>query len=205
MSERSARLPGFGLAALALGFVLLPGCQYTRDRVYDLSDVVDVRVGLAYGAGAKVEATRWHAVGLGYAWQPWTWEWFGRRAVEREQLFLHLGFGGWEVRSAHGSEHDRLYALTVDILQFTRDARDHGGWRDRLPDHVQQTIPNRQPPWPRLIDRFRFGGHLMLGVDFGLYLNVGQLYDFVAGLVGYDPAEDDGLDKLGADWPDDDR
>ena len=49
----------------------------------------------------------------------------------------------------------------------------------------------------------RFGGHILLGVDFGLYLNAGQLYDFLAGLVGYDPAEDDGLSKLQADWPGD--
>jgi hypothetical protein len=189
---------------VAIGLLVLlagTGCQYTRDRVYDLSDVVDVRVGLAYGAGAKLEATRWHAVGLGYAWQPWTWEWFGRRAIEREQLFLHMGFGGWEVRSAHGAEHDRLYALTVDILQLTRDAHDYGGVRERFPDEV--ILPGWQPPWPRFIDRFRFGGHVMLGVDFGLYLNCGQLYDFLAGLFGYDPAEDDGLTKLQADWPGD--
>ncbi|MBI1851928.1 MAG: hypothetical protein HYR85_16445 [Planctomycetes bacterium] len=55
---------------------------------------------------------------------------------------------------------------------------------------------NRPEYEPPPIDRARFGVEVWLPlVRFGLYLNLGEVVDFVAGWVGLDSAQDDGIDK----------
>jgi hypothetical protein len=45
---------------------------------------------------------------------------------------------------------------------------------------------------PATMDLARIGAEVLLpGVTGGLYLNLGQLADFFAGLLGFDPAGDD--------------
>jgi hypothetical protein len=45
-------------------------------------------------------------------------------------------------------------------------------------------------PELQTITRFRFGGEVWLLLDVGVYLNVGELVDWVAGIFGADPARD---------------
>jgi hypothetical protein len=54
--------------------------------------------------------------------------------------------------------------------------------------------PGGDPP---LLDELRAGGVAFLpGVNGGLYLNLGEIGDFLCGLVGYDLNNDDGIPKF---------
>ncbi len=153
-----------------------------RNRLFDATDVVDFKYGRALGLGAKVEATLYLGAGFGLATVESFREWYGRHATDfrwdgefhlsGEGIFAHLGFigsdGGDPGNVAQGSVN--AVALNVLMLWGTDD--------------------------PPMIDRWRFGGEVLLpGALGGIYLNLGELYDFFAGLVGGDPAEDDGLPK----------
>ena len=74
--------------------------QYLHDRALDLTDVVDLKVGASwrnYGLGAKVEALNFLGVGLGYSTgEDSIVEWFGRRALESRNEFVHLFLVGFD-------------------------------------------------------------------------------------------------------------
>ena len=159
--------------------LLLPACtgdNYLSRRFMDLTDVVDVKYGTGIGLGAKLEATMYLGSGLGVSSQSYTREWFGRRSIEvRDGAFFHAIVGGG----------DGLY---VDATPG------HGSANGLLLDFVALEGPG--PGDPPYLDWWRFGGEVCLpGVNGGLYLNLGEIWDFLAGLVTLDPAGDDGLLK----------
>ncbi|MEW6745103.1 MAG: hypothetical protein AB1486_20300 [Planctomycetota bacterium] len=134
----------------------------------DLSDIVDPKVG--YGptiAGIKVEVTEYTGLGLALG-EAWGFEFFGRRVRGFAPFFGHLGVIGFE-----GLEHEvDSYFLGVRLSHS---------------DH-----PRREPP---LIDRCRVGIEGGIIGWLGLYVNLGEILDFLAGPATLDPADDDGLPK----------
>jgi hypothetical protein len=187
-AEASRRVRAAGRGALAL-LALLPACagfeRYMRDRLMDVTDVVDFKYGRAYGLGIKVEMTLYVGSGLGIGEQLSTREWFGRHGqdflIDDESgpmswidgAFVHLGIIGFDGGSPSSTAQSAVNTAGINVLMFWAGAS--------------------APP---LIDRWRFGGELLLpGVIGGMYLNLGELWDWFAGVFGGDPAEDDGLRK----------
>jgi hypothetical protein len=173
-------------AVLALA---LPGCaafeRYARDRLMDVTDIVDFKYGRAWGLGVKLEATLYLGSGLGLGEQFSTREWFGRHGTDFELetesgpfawvdgAFVHLGVIGFDGGTPTSWAQSAVNTVGLNILLFWAGAS--------------------APP---LIDRWRFGGELLLpGVIGGMYLNLGECWDLFAGVFGGDPAEDDGLLK----------
>lgn len=166
--ERSGSWRG---VLLLVASTVLPGCAYGRDRLLDLTDVVDLRYGFGIGgAGVKLEATDYTGVGAGagFAYEIGQ-EWYGRRVQSGYRLFfLHLGIVGID---------DMAIDNTADY-----DSRCYFGYNYR----------RHRPPE---IDRFRFGAQAFGPLlSLGLYINAGQVWDFFAGIAGYDPARDDGVE-----------
>lgn len=173
--------------ALALA-ALLPGCasveRYARDRLLDVTDVVDFKYGRAWGLGFKLEITLYFGTGLGLGVQQWTREWYGRHATDFELdaagprswmsgIFAHLGVIGVDGGSPGDTAQSAFNTVGFNALMLSADTT--------------------APP---LIDRWRVGGELLLpGAIGGIYLNLGELWDFVAGVFGSDPAGDDGEAK----------
>jgi hypothetical protein len=183
--RRLAAPAAFVLSAV-LGAVPGAGCgapaRYARDRLLDLTDVVDFKYGRAMGLGAKVEATLWLGAGVGAGVVDISREWYGRHASDfdregrspwtGEGLFLHAGIVGLDGGSTGNLAQSAINTglLNAAILWWS------GG--------------------PPTIDRFRFGAEgLLPGALGGLYLNTGQFWDLLVGVAGFDPADDDGLAK----------
>jgi hypothetical protein len=162
-----------------LPLLLLPACagtHYLDRRFMDLTDVVDAKYGTGIGLGAKVEATMFLGAGLGFSSQSYTREWFGRRSIEvHDGAFFHAILGGG----------DGLY---VNAAPGQGSANGFGY------DFVTLDGPAPgDPPW---LDWWRFGAEVCLpGVNGGLYLNLGEVWDLLAGVVTLDPAGDDGMLK----------
>lgn len=138
----------------------------------DLTDIVDFKAGFCYvGLGAKVEATDFLAAGLGFGMvSPYNMEFFGRRADDYGQLFVHLGVFG--IEAGGSSVADRT---TVVFNKTSPNAAD-----DRIPPHSS----------------FRVGGEILIPLlSFGAYLNLGEVADFILGFATIDIAGDDGLLK----------
>lgn len=171
--------------ALLIGAALsLTSCSavggYIKDRALDLSDIVDAKVGYAVGVGAKAEASMYLGVGAGYGVIPRGREWYGRRSVVfDDHTFLHFGLGGWDGR--HEGDVDEGKNAT-EWYQFA----------------LPVNLASLDHPWnPPFIQRFRFGGEFMIPLlNFGIYANVGEIFDFVFGIFTIDMAGDDGLSKL---------
>jgi hypothetical protein len=170
------RALGLGTAcaviATALGACSAPG--YGHDRLLDLTDIVDVGYGMSMGLGVVAQATLYLEAGLGIA-ETWnSREWFGRRSASLNGgsfvgMLVFTGTGHYSHGSAPMSS---IGVLCVNVLAVLDD------------DH------------PDLIDRFRFGGRVYLpGVHAGLFVNVGEIVDLLCGMVGLDPAGDDGVAK----------
>jgi hypothetical protein len=175
--------------------VLGTGCasvgHYFEDRGRDLADIVDLKGGESMGLGVKVEATLYLGVGLGIAEQGRSVEWYGRERVRApvnpnkrfDGMFVHLiVLGGDTYRGGmHGWSDDPSWLkpgppATYNSLNFL--ALNMVALRNRI-----------QPPF---LDRFRFGGEVLLPeVQGGIYLNVGQILDFVLGIFTIDIGDDD--------------
>ncbi len=173
--NRLTRLGTTLLLALAL---VTPGCQYAKDRLLDASDVIDIKYGYAVGVGVKVEATNYVGVGIGWGLTPKSREWYGRRShVSYDQEFMHFVLAGrdgseraWGEPGKDGTDHYNM-VLPINIAQL-----DHGT--------------------PPMLQRWRVGFELLLPMAHGgLYLNLGELVDFFAGLATIDIADDDGTPK----------
>jgi hypothetical protein len=181
---------------------LLLGClacsplgPYGTDRMRDLSDVIDVRYGTGFGLGSQVQVL-WLATGLGASTEHYYRQWFGRKSVEvRTGLFanvLILGIEGdfWRRDFAHMLGDSSTGALSVLVINLSLSSSvfslaDKGDWFKE---------PAGDPPF---LDGLRIGGTLFLpGVNGGLYLNFGELLDFLCGVIGYDPLGDDGIPKF---------
>ena len=165
--------PAARLVTIAAILVPLAGCAYLRDRGRDFTDIVDVKGGAGgIGLGAKARATEFVGTGLGYGATYDTTEKIGRGAYDAESAFGGLGFfaidGKTGVCPGPGSE--------ISLLGLRMQGETFGfPWR-----------------W------FRFGGEVVLpGVRGGLFVNLGEFVDFVAGIAGLDPVGDDGQPLMG--------
>lgn len=157
--------------------VSFAGCQaighYAIDRVMDVADIVDLKLGAGLGVGAKVEVTDYVASGVGLGWTLYEYEFYGRRAVEKGGIFLYLGLVGGEGGTVESSDTEGVF--------FLYHHRSFSSGKTRLP----------------LIERFRIGGEIWLPISFGAYVNLGEIVDFIGGLVLFDLADDDGISKTG--------
>jgi len=160
------------------------GCQaigpYAIDRVMDLTDIVDLKLGAGLGAGAKVEATDYVGTGLGIGWSPGAVEFYGRRILDTMEvggMFFHLG----------------LVGLDGGIFAIGQT-----GWFTPEGNYLFYQTKQRRLP---LITRFRFGGEIWFLASIGIYINLGEMADFLLGFGNVDIANDDGVMK-GRNWRD---
>ena len=185
--------------------VLLLACQgcsgiatYGQDRLRDFSDVVDVRYGTGFGLGASLQLLPPFETGLGCSVEWYYRRWFGRKSVEvRDGLYAHgiiVGFDGDYLRRLG---NDDWFCLgnsstgSFDILIFNVN---HGRNRSLTGTEAWFNQPAGDPP---ILTEVRIGGVVFLpGVNGGLHLNVGEVIDFVCGIVGYDLMNDDGIPKF---------
>ena len=170
------RLTSVLVLALLLGPVT--GCAYVKNRMLDMSDVLDIKYGYAVGVGVKAEVTNYVGVGLGYGVMTKTREWYGRKShVAYDQEFLHFILAGrdgtkrdWGEPGLDGTDFYNM------VLPINLAALDHDS--------------------PPMLQRWRVGFELVLPLaNGGLYLNLGELADFVLGLATIDIAGDDGVPK----------
>lgn len=159
--------------------------RYARDRLMDVTDIVDFKYGDAWGFGFKIELTLYLGTGLGLGELEHTREWYGRHATDftlnkqggpldwLDGTFAQAGIIGTDGGAPGNAAQSAITTVGFNVLLLSAG--------------------NSAPP---LIDRWRFGGEMVLPwVMGGAYLNLGELWDFVAGVFGGDPAEDDGLAK----------
>ena len=164
---------GARVVTVAAALVPLAGCAYLRDRGRDFTDIVDVKGGAGgVGLGVKARATEFIGTGVGFGAEYATTEKYGRRWFDSKSAFIGLGVFtlDGEIGPCLGSGAEISFlALRVSNETATR-------------------------PWTW----FRFGGEAVLpGVRGGLFVNLGELVDFFAGIAGLDPVHDDGL-RIGA-------
>lgn len=169
------RSPIEGPAVLLALLVILNGCAdvapYLRDRALDLTDVLDLKAGLGFGlAGVKAEASDYIGAGVGIGHTGTGPEWYGRRFY-----------------SNPGGYFFHILAVGVDEMPMD-DAYDYMS-RALLGYNLRY---NRPPT----LSRFRIGLEAFIpGVHLGIYANMGEVLDLVAGLAAFDPANDDGVPK----------
>ena len=170
---------------LACAGCVAPG-SYGRDRWLDLTDAIDLKYGTGIGLGVHLQATKYLETGLGLSTQSGSHEWFGRRRVDmHDGAFVHGVVVGFAGLGPHGS----LTTGSIDVLLFNVLALEGGRWTGtRSWFEGGHGLP--------ILDRYRFGAVLYLpGVHGGLFLNVGELADFLGGLFGADLMNDDGYAK----------
>ena len=157
---------------LASALALLAGCAYTQDRLLDITDIVDVRGGAGgFGLGAKVRATEFLETGI-------------------------AGGGGYREVVFYGRR--KLDVPESDVLQLLIAGYDMGGDISgaKVPWEMNTFFLRGAKPWAPPVSWWRFGGEVILpGVRGGLYLNIGEILDFVLGFTTLDIAKDDGLGK----------
>ncbi len=145
---------------------LLAGCGFARDRAADFADCFTVEAGVGPGLHADVKATDFLHIGAGYAHL--------RKAGARGRDVLWL--------------RDREVGLPVSALLAAGAARDGSAWRAA---HLHASIPDLlafQDPWRRAdVEVGATAGVVSLRLGF----SPGHLVDFLAGIVGLDPAGDD--------------
>ena len=159
--------PAARVVTIAAVLVPLAGCTYLQDRGRDFTDMVDVKGGMGgYGLGAKVRATE--AIGTG------------------------VGFGAvYDTREKIGRRVSCTDSALVGLVVFAMDGEigvcpGRGFEISFLGLRVQDETATR--PWSWL----RFGGEAVLpGVRGGLFVNLGEFVDFLAGIAGLDPVGDD--------------
>jgi hypothetical protein len=170
-----------GRQIILVAALLFAGCAYGRDRLLDLTDMVDLSYGAGgIGLGAKVRATEFLTTGLGAGNGYRSEEWYGRRIVSyKKSNFLGLLVLGWD---------------------------GGGGLQLNNPPHeVNFLVFRSMKPFPPPVSWWKFGGEVILpGVRFGAYVNVGEILDFILGFTTLDIADDDGLmkgEKQLRHWP----
>jgi len=169
---------------------LVPEGGYLRDRLEDAADILDYRVGTGgIGVGAKVEATDYTGVAAGAGVGYHGGETYGRgfqsdlmgpadKGYQFLGIFGLFGVDGPDLEYAHPGRNTQFSVMGIQI----------------------------QDPRPHTIDRFRLGGQVLLpGVEGGLYLNVGQVFDLVLGLFTLDIGNDDGVERTPRKFKKDDE
>jgi hypothetical protein len=187
-----------------LGLLLLLACQacaplatYGRDRVRDVSDVVDVRYGLGFGLGASAQFGEVFGTGLGCSIEWYERQWYGRKSIEsHDGLFaaaLILGYDGDYVLRLDPGEgviggNTLAGNMTVLCLRGVGHSPAMSGTQEWF------TEPGgKLPGW----STGRIGGAVFLpGVLAGLYVNLGEIVDFFGGLATFDLMNDDGYAKF---------
>jgi len=153
--------------------ILFPSCcsllTYAGDRALDLTDIVDLKYCCpgVLAIGARAEATVHFAPALGFGGIDWATEYFGRRDDDD-----------------HGGAF--LFLLIWGVENFNIDNQG-----------VQNVLGfGAAEDYPPVISQFRFGGEIYIpGLNFGLYLNAGEVIDLILGFATIDLADDDGLPK----------
>ncbi len=195
------RFPQFATLVLAGMTLLCQSCAhlmaYGEDRVRDISDVIDVRYGTGFGLGVSVQWTELLGTGLGCSTEWYQRQWYGRKSIEvRDGLFaqaLIFGVDGDYVRrEAQGANYWECMSSTGNttwfIFRLTGISRE--GWGNE----EWFTKPGGVAPSAEFA---RIGGAVFLpGVNGGIYVNLGEVIDFVSGLFGYDPMNDDDYPKF---------
>lgn len=151
---------------------LAAGCalgEYARDRMFDLTDVVDVKgaanVG-ALGMGLKLEVTDSLGAGLGAGGTYSTAEFFGRRVAHGQSDFFHGGIVGVDGPPPLAKSGD-WYVCGVGLAGLSGE-------------------------YP-LMERWRLGAEVWLPfIGGGVYLNLAEFFDFLLGFFAVDLADDDG-------------
>jgi hypothetical protein len=199
------------VAGLIGGIVLAltsSGCsgfaRYSDDRVRDLSDIVDIRYGTGFGLGVTVQFTDSLQTGIGCSPEWYQRQWFGRKSVEvRDGLFagaLIIGFDGDYLRRLGPGEWRAKGDATTgscNVLILTmHQGPDQGGTgSEAWFTEAGGNLPS--------LSTGRIGGAVFLpGVNGGLYLNFGEMLDFLLGLTTYDLMNDDGYPKFFTPGPD---
>lgn len=149
----------------------LPSCtvgRYAQNRGCDLLDCFDFKVGYGgLGLGAKVQASEYLKTGFGFGEVYETVEFYGRHKDRYSMMFYHGLIAGFDGPEMPG------YGVDADWDLF---------------------FVGNPPAGVTPLDRARFGAEVVLpGVNFGVFLNLGQIADFLAGFAGLDLADDDGL------------
>lgn len=182
-SPRATRRATLALAALLLA---APACTWTGDRLRDLSQTVHVGVGVSvvptffvygvvplFGTALGYLPDSWY-VGSDYGYTA-GWHHAGIGTIMGGE-FVHSEFGhspdGW-LRGTNRDLHldqSQLFLIGLAVHDY-RVAREQG------------TIT---------LSRFDVGVHVLV-VGASLGLDVVELFDFVAGLAGFDPSGDDGV------------
>ena len=165
-SSAKQRLWQLALVCLAGTLVQTTGCAYLRERALDAVDVIHVVGGIGWGLHADVKASD----------------------------YLHLGVGYAEIRKAGLSgrdvvwQRDREVGLPVSALPWIGALREGTGARlGHFHLNVQDLLAY-EDPWRRA----DVGASVTAGLfTVGCGFSPGQLVDFLAGLVGFDPASDD--------------
>ncbi|MFT7463338.1 MAG: hypothetical protein ACI9EF_001682 [Pseudohongiellaceae bacterium] len=188
----------FTRSALLGLVVTMAGCSYPGDRLRDVTDILDLKIGTGIAAGVKGELTNYFGVGAGLGVLGYTREWYGRRSYETYGgSFMHLGIMGIDGGTGmfHQKDGDQSYADLYFVFVNTSAFADHFGNRDTVYAVAFQRPPGFEPV--PVFDRFRLGAEFLIpGLTFGLYLNLPEIVDLVGGIFFWDPASDDGIGKF---------
>lgn len=163
------RRENLGLSALLLVVVSLSsGCVYATDRLADLADIVTAQCGTGLGLHAAVRITDYVSIGMGAA-RLHVVRWGERhpRAMFAFEIGIPFSIPAW-LPSIPAGRLDRMLALQLDSQSLAEDR-----WTRKLDVGVELTLA---------------------AVGVGAAVRVGELVDFVAGIVGMDPADDDSGD-----------
>jgi hypothetical protein len=175
--RRSSRL-----RALAALLAVLLGCnadQYSKARFRDLGDIVRGHVMAGVGVDAHVEVTTFVGLGFG-AYHADAWGWGDRYFGHWKESVYDFGVV-W--MNGHGERTEG-----VPRVSGSHDFRFWSAF-DARHGPVYTTNALRRADWLTL----RATAFLFVGVD--VELRLGEVLDFVAGLFGADPSQDDG------EWP----
>jgi hypothetical protein len=164
-----------GSALLALALALAPGCagtgDYLHDRALDAVDMLRVHVIVGNALGAEVQVTQW--IGLGFMHEDKAWA--GGLANRK--------FTTWdETISAWGLLIHNWNERTKGLPYYSGS---YGWWqRDNQPDAKFYHRDGATELWT-----VRASIAVLIGAD--AEVRVGEIFDFIVGIVGWDPAHDD--------------
>jgi hypothetical protein len=162
--------------------------SWGKDRLLDLTDIVDLRYGTGLGLGVQADALLLLGTGVGYSDVSWSRAWYGRHAVDVGSrkfvgAVLYSAFGDYEYPGDAARTWCNVLLLNIASIGPAQASGDEN-WFER----------DQGPP---ILERLRCGATLFLpGVHGGLYLNVGEAVDFLLGVFFLDPCTDDGQPKL---------
>ena len=171
-----------GLAPTAALLLLLAGCnadQYSKARFRDLGDIVRGHVMAGVGFDAHVEVTTFVGLGFG-AYHANAWGWGDRYFGHWKEVVSDFGV---IVINSHNERTEGVPRVSGSH-RFRLYSAFNGGQGP-----VYTTDAPRRADWLTL----RATAFVFVGVD--VELRPGELLDFVAGIFGADPSQDDG------EWP----